>query len=327
MDSIASIEIGSNSIRMLIAERGRPDSPLKPVLRRRVITRLGEDFNSKGIGTIKPEPMARSIAALKDFLGIASHFGVSAPIALATGVVRKAVNRNTFIDLIAERLGHNVTIISGQEEAELTCKGVLSALNQMAKPLVIFDLGGGSTEFIWANSREEKPISIELGVVILTQDFLHTDPPRDDEIYQLVNHIEDTFTIGLDSLKQRGKETFSIVGTGGTVVTLAGMIHGIGEDDFNETRMNGLVVRREDVGLLFGEMKGMSKEKRRNLKGLERGREDTILAGTLMVMKIMDYFDKDEMMVSYSDLLEGSLIDYIEGAKNERSINKARADL
>ena len=91
------------------------------------------------------------------------------------------------------------------------------------------------------------------------------------------------------------------------------MIHGIGEDDFDEQKINGLVISREDAGALFEKMKGMSKEKRLNLKGLEMGREDIILAGTLMVMKIMDYFQKDGMIVSYSDLLEGILLHYMEG--------------
>ena len=311
MNPLASIEIGSNSIRMLIAEKGDSDSPLRPVLRRRVITRLGEDFNRKEIGTIKPGPMARSLTALKDFFGIARKCGVSSPIVVATGVVRKAGNRNDFITLIAERLGHSVKIVSGQEEADLTLRGVLSSLNDRRELLVIFDCGGGSTEFIWANNGGGESTSIELGVVVLTEDYLITDPPKDGEIYRLIRHIEDTFKIRLDPLKERGKGGFSIVGTGGTTVTLAAMIHGIPVNDFNETKMNGLVIRRKDIGLLFEKMKGMTRAERLDLKGLEIGREDIIVAGTLMVMKIMDYFEKDEIIVSCSDLLEGILINHI----------------
>jgi exopolyphosphatase/guanosine-5'-triphosphate,3'-diphosphate pyrophosphatase len=209
-----------------------------------------------------------------------------------------------------------VRIISGKEEAELTRRGVFASLNHRGEPLIIFDLGGGSTEFIWSNNGRQS-ISIELGVVILTEDYLITDPPEDGEIYELINHIDDILRIGLGPLKEIGKGSFSIVGTGGTVVCLAAMIHGIGEDDFDEQKINGLVINREDVGTLFEKTKGMSKEKRLNLKGLEMGREDIILAGTLMVMKIMDYFQKDGMMVSYSDLLEGILLHYMEGWENE----------
>jgi exopolyphosphatase/guanosine-5'-triphosphate,3'-diphosphate pyrophosphatase len=94
------------------------------------------------------------------------------------------------------------------------------------------------------------------------------------------------------------------------------MIHGIPIDDLNETKINGLVIKRKDVGLLFEKMKGMTGAERLNLKGLEIGREDIILAGSLMVMKIMDYFEKHEIIVSYSDLLEGILINHMEGEKN-----------
>lgn len=316
MDPLASIEIGSNSIRMLIAEKGKSDGPLRPILRRRVITRLGEGFNRKEIGTIKPGPMERSIAVLRDFLGIASRLGVSSPIVMATGVVRKALNGDNFIASIGERLRHNAKVISGQEEAELTCKGVLSWLSHRGGPFVLFDLGGGSTEFIWTDNRECKSISVELGVVILTEDYLITDPPKDDEIHRLTNHIEDTFRGKLDPLKERAKEGFSMVGTGGSVVTSAKIIHGLAEDECSDAKINGLVLRGKDLKPLFDKMKGMPREKRLNLKGLEVGREDTIVAGLVMAIEIMDYFDKDEAIVSYSDLLEGSLIHYMEGERD-----------
>jgi exopolyphosphatase/guanosine-5'-triphosphate,3'-diphosphate pyrophosphatase len=315
MRRLASIEIGSNSIRMLIAEAGKSDGPLRPILRRRAITRLGEDFNRHDIGTIKAQPVERSIAALGNFIGIASEFGVSTPIVVATGAVRDAVNGGHLITLIAERLGHTAKIISGQQEAELTCKGVLSSLNHQQKPLVIFDLGGGSTEFIWINS-ERGSISVELGAVILTEDYLITDPPKDHEIQRLSSHIEAKLQSRLAPLKQRGVKRFSMVGTGGTIVALARMTYGIAEDDLNATRLNGLVLSRHDIGLLFELMKGIRKEKRLNLKGLEVGRQDTILAGTLVTMKIMDCLAKDETTVSYSDLLEGILIHYLEGEDN-----------
>ncbi len=97
---------------------------------------------------------------------------------------------------------------------------------------------------------------------------------------------------------------------------MAAMIYGIAEDDYNETKINGLVIKRKDVGLLFEKMKGMTEAERLSLKGLEIGREDIILAGSLMVMKIMDYFEKHEIILSYSDLLEGILINHMEGEKN-----------
>jgi exopolyphosphatase/guanosine-5'-triphosphate,3'-diphosphate pyrophosphatase len=316
MDPIASIEIGTNSVRMLIAEKGTSRTAFTPVLRKRVITRLGEGFNSDKGCILKPGAIAKTITALREFFGIASQFGVSSPLVIATGVVRKAANRDTFITSIAEHLGHKVRIISGQEEAELTEKGVLSSLDLASESSVVFDLGGGSTEFIQTNSKGTAYLSVELGVVVLKETFLTTDPPKDEEIWNLGKHIEDACKTRLSSLKESGDRNVTFIGAGGTVVTLAAMIHGITEDNFNgRNSIHGLSVKKHDIRLLFKKLKGMPAAERLASPGLESGREDIILPGTLMVMKFMDYFGKDEIIVSYSDLLEGILIQHVEGER------------
>ena len=315
MDTIASVEIGTNSLRMLIAERGNANGTLRPVLRKRSITRLGEDFGKINTGALKREAMDRSISVLEDFFDLASHYHVSSLHAVATGVVRKASNRNSFIKLIARELGHTVKIISGQEEAHLTWRGVISSMNQRGERLVIFDLGGGSTEFIWSHNKERRTISIDLGVITVTEKYLTSDPPKKDEIGQLINHIVQTIQRNLGSWKEIEKDTFILIGTGGTAVSLAAMTHGIEVSDF-DGKVHGLIVTRKKIGLLFEKMRDVPARERLTLKGLEPGREGTILAGTLIVMNIMEYFKKDEIKVSYSDLLEGILVDFLEGEAN-----------
>jgi len=307
MNPVASIEIGTNSIRMLIAEKDISENTLKPILRKRVITRLGKNFNKKEARIIEPNPMSKSISVLRDFFDIARQFDVPSPIVVATGVVREAHNRNNFIALIDKKLGHTVKVITGKEESRLTCKGVLSSLTHRAKPVLIFDCGGGSTEFIWTNSEYEKSISIKLGAVILTDDYLITDPPKDEEINEIINQIDSIFKVKLEYIKKLCKETFSLVGTGGAIISVAAIIHGVRETEFDE-KLNGLIIKRKDIELLFTKIKRMPEKERLNLTGLEPGREDIVLAGTIMVMKIMDYFEKDEIMISYSDLLEGILL-------------------
>ena len=307
MDTIASIEIGTNSIRMLIAEKDISENTLKPILRKRVITRLGKNFNKKEARIIEPESMSRSISVLSEFFDIARQFDIPSPIVIATGVARDARNRNTFIDLIDKKLGHTVKVITGKEESCLTCRGVLSSLNHGAEPVLIFDCGGGSTEFIWTNSEYEKSISIKLGAVILTDDYLITDPPKDEEINEIISQIDSIFKVKLEYIKKLCKETFSLVGTGGAIMSVAAIIHGIQETEFDK-KLNGLIIKRRDIELLFTKIKRMPKEERLNLTGLEPGREDIVVAGTIIVMKIMDYFEKDEILISYADLLEGILL-------------------
>jgi len=316
MNPIASIEIGTNSIRMLIAEKSISENTVRPILRKRVITRLGKNFNKKDAQIIEPESISRSISVLENFFNIARQFDISSPLVVATGVAREARNRNDFISLIEKKLGHTVKVITGEEESDLTCRGVLSSLDRRREPMVIFDCGGGSTEFIWTNNNKSENISINCGAVVLTDDYVSTDPPNNEDIYQLIKYIDNKFKVKLQYIKGLCKEAFTLVGTGGTVISLAGMIHGIRETEFDET-LNGLVIKRKDIEALFTKMKGMPRAKRlKNLAGLEPGREDIVVAGTIIVIKIMDYFEKDEIIVSYSDLLEGILLHYMEGEKN-----------
>jgi exopolyphosphatase / guanosine-5'-triphosphate,3'-diphosphate pyrophosphatase len=316
METLASIEIGTNSIRMLIAEKDIVKNTLKPILRKRVITRLGKNFNDKQTRTLNTKPMSKSILVLRDFFSIAHQFDIPSPIVVATGVVREAHNRNNLLTSIHKQLGHTVKVITGEEESELTCRGVLSSLNRIKEPLVIFDCGGGSTEFIWVDNKKKETISINLGAVTLTDDYLTSDPPGDEEIYRLVNHIENQYKENLKYIKALCNGPFSMVGTGGTVINLAAMIHGISETEF-EKKLHGLVIKKADIELLFTKMKRIPKPDRISLKGLEPGRENIILAGTLIIMKIMDYFEKDEITTSYFDLLEGLLLQPMGGKNNE----------
>ena len=314
-DTLASIEIGTNSIRMLIAQIDGMSGALRPVLRKRRLTRLGEGFGTQGTGTLKEEAMERSIKALDGFLDLASQHDASSPLVVATGVVRRATNRDAFVDLIAQNSRPAVIIISGQREADLTWKGVTNCLEGGGNAEVIFDLGGGSTEFILNDTRERKALSIDMGAVTLTDEYLTSDPPAEGEIHNLTSHIEQELNECLAPLKTTIPRRPSIVGTGGTVVTLAAMSHGIGVGEFGET-INGLVIQAEGIRSLIETMKGMPATDRLKLKGLEPGREDIIVAGTLLVAKVMEYFHADEIMASYSDILEGILVDYMEGGVN-----------
>jgi exopolyphosphatase/guanosine-5'-triphosphate,3'-diphosphate pyrophosphatase len=314
-ETLASIEIGTNSIRMLIARIDGMGGALRPVLRKRSLTRLGEGFGTQGTGALTKEAMARSFEVLRGFLSLASKQGASSPLVVATGVVRRATNSEVFMGLIAENLEPAITIISGQREADLTWKGVTSCLEGGGDADVIFDLGGGSTEFILRDTRRRKALSMDMGAVTLTYEYLTSDPPTDGEIHHLASYIEKELNRCIEPRKATIRRRSFIVGTGGTVVTLAAMSHGIGVGEFGEA-INGLVIQAEGIQSLFETMKGMPATHRLRLKGLEPGREDSILAGTVLAAKIMEHFHADRITASYSDILEGILVDYLEGEVN-----------
>jgi len=314
-EKLASIEIGTHSIRMLIARIDGAGGALRPVLRKRKLTRLGEGFGALDAGSLTREAMVRSIEVLRGFLNVASQHGASAPIVVATGVVRRATNRDVFVDLIAHHLKLTITIISGKREADLTWKGVANCLERGGDADVIFDLGGGSTEFILTHTGERKALSVDMGAVTLTEAYLSSDPPTDGEIHGLTAYIEQEFRKCLDPWKAPIRKRSFIVGTGGTVVTLAAMVHGIEVREFGET-INGLAIQAAHLQSLIETLKGMPAANRLKLKGLEPGREDIILAGALITEKIVEYFQADKIMASYSDILEGILMDYREGEVN-----------
>jgi exopolyphosphatase/guanosine-5'-triphosphate,3'-diphosphate pyrophosphatase len=309
MQRLAAIEIGTHSIRMLIAEKD--NVKLKEIFRKRVVTRLGENFFSDKTGTLKPEPVKRSLLSLREFFEIADHFGIPSPLIVATGVVREANNRDSFISVIRSDFEQNVEIISGEKEAYLTYKGVLSSLNNEMKNSLIFDLGGGSTEFIWVHNNTEKFLSLELGSVILTERFLLNDPPTMSEINTLMNYIDDILNSKIHLLRSTEDDTFSIVGTGGTTATLCKIAGYSKESDFSRSNTKNPLLSRKDIDLISKKLNEMTAQKRLNIKGVEKGREDTILSGALLIMSIIDYFKKNEILVSYSDILEGILIEHI----------------
>jgi len=312
-DILASIEIGTNSIRMLIAQIHGMKGTLRQVLRKRSLTRLGTGFGTQKSGALTQEAMAKSIEALKGFLSLASQYGASSTRMVATGILRRASNRDAFVDLVAENLGVPITIISGQTEAELTWKGVTTYLDRGKDADIIFDLGGGSTEVIFNHDNQREVVSIDIGAVTLTQGYLSSDPPTDGEIRNLTNCIDREFKRWLGSWKATICQRPFLIATGGTAVTIAAIVYDFTINELSES-INGLVIRDQALQSLIAAMKAMPSADRLQLHGLEPGREDIIVAGTLAVEKVMEYFDADEITVSYFDILEGILIDYMEGS-------------
>jgi exopolyphosphatase / guanosine-5'-triphosphate,3'-diphosphate pyrophosphatase len=314
-DTLASIEIGTNSIRMLIARIDGTRGGLKTVLRKREITRLGEGFSTHGPGELTHNAMARSIDVLKGFLSLTSQHGASAPIVVATGVARRATNWDVFAEMITQKLDTAITVISGQKEADFTWKGVTGFFTRGEAGDLIFDLGGGSTEYIFKDAKKREVLSIDAGAVTLTQEYLVSDPPTDAQIHKLKGYVGELFKRYLGPWKNRIHERQLIIGTGGTVAALAAMIHGMEAGEIGE-QINGLAIQAQVIESIIETMKGMPKADMLKLKGLEPGREDSIMAGTLVVAKIMEYFHHNEILASYSDILEGILLDHSEGELN-----------
>lgn len=313
--NVGVIKVGSNSIRMLIAEKSDSGFYFRELYRKGAITKIGEGFNAGKAGTLKQVPVERSIGILGDFFDTAKKFDVGNPFVVATGVIRQALNRDDFVSLVSRKFGKNINIISGDEEACFTCNGVLSSLNRNIDPQIIFDVGGGSTEFVLIKNGKKETASLNIGAVVLTQDHLYDDPPSKEQINKLFTYIEGVLDSNLCNFHAIESEKLGIIGVGGSVSTIAKMIKAIKKGGLFDKDLLG--VTKTDIETIFENIRIVPAAKRLMFKGLERGREDTILAGMAIVLKTMEYLSKNEMAVSHSGILEGMLIKQCEGEENE----------
>ena len=304
---LASIDIGSHTARLLVCQKTGSSKGVRPLLRRRTYIRLAEDFTSQGKRAIQPEAMERALKALGEFASIAEKMGVGKVRAACTGVVREAENRDDFLNQIFEHTGIQAHVLSGEEEARLTARGVLHALDVPGGVSMIFDLGGGSTEFIYGEQGLQKTQSLPLGAMVLTQRYLVSDPPGEEEMGALEQDVDDVLTQAFPEEHLEGDGL--VVGTGGTVTTLGAMLHHVDIEEISPKQMNGLTLRTEELEDLFERLKTMTFDERLKLQGLDRGRADVIPAGCAAALRILRFFKAREMVVSLSDLLEGIAIE------------------
>jgi len=307
----ASIDIGTHTARLLIARVPEPGGRLQSLVRNRAYIRLGMGFNYSEGKTIQIEAVHRTIEVLKDFLGVIEEFNLHSIVAIATGVVREAANKEEFLNRIYDQTGISVRPITGDREAVLTGKGVMHALNVEDGPLLIFDLGGGSTEFLLKREGTTVVRSVPLGSVILRHAYLNSDPPEDDQIDALSRHIVRLLKEEV-RLELIGSEDCFVAGTGGTLTTLTAMVHGFSLVGITAERINGSILTLGQLETLFDRIKAMSFEERLKLAGLDHDRADVIIAGSLVVINILRFFKLSRLTVSFSDLLEGMIIESIE---------------
>jgi exopolyphosphatase/guanosine-5'-triphosphate,3'-diphosphate pyrophosphatase len=304
MQRLASIDVGSNTLRLLIAE---PPStaPLRPIQVERRITRLGEHFLPSK--TLQSTAMERSIAALEDFVDLMGRRGVSQYVAGATAVVREAGNGRDFLDMAQARVGLRIRTLSGPEEARLSLLGVASVIPHAQAPMAVFDIGGGSTELIWRAPQGNNPVksfSLPVGVIPLTETFLQEDPPGVEACGRLRRQVSGV--LKRLSLPENLHETLW-VGTAGTATTMASIYLRL--QTYDPDRINGTVLERVWLLELCDGLAEMSIAERRKLAGLEPGREDIVLAGALVTLELMETFGFSECTISDAGLLEGLFLE------------------
>lgn len=263
----------------------------------RGIVRLGS-----GLGKNRNLSVEGQIAALelfKDFSKIISETGVLRVWAVATSALRDAAEPGLFLDAAHDSLGFPLNVISGEEEARLTAEGVCGGVGAISDGVVL-DIGGGSTEVVrMVDGNVAWWKSLPLGVVYLTEKYVCSDPPIPMEISSVRTCIRET----IDSL---GPCSGIIAGTAGTPTTLAAI--DLSVDEYDSTLINGHVLSTRTIREIRDVMLSMTSEQRLDLPGMEKGREDLIVTGTIMLEEFLHHFGFSELLVSDWGLLEGIAI-------------------
>jgi len=302
---IASIDIGTNTVRCLIGEVH--DGVLIPKAIYRDIIRLGEGLRVRG--GLDPAALGRLTTVLTSYSAHISESGCRKIRAVGTSALRDADREGAIRKALEKVLGYPVDVISGEEEARLTSLGVQAGIGSMEDGLLL-DIGGGSTELIRVSAGSNTWwTSLPAGVVHLTEELFLDDPPSARQ----VEALRARFRALLDLQRDDGGE--QMAGTAGTPTTLAAVQLGI--DDYDPTLVNGHVLSLDSIQNLVKEFLARTSSERLSMRGMEKGREDLIVAGSLMVLEVMDRWGYKEMIVSDWGLLEGIAIDAVENAGNQ----------
>jgi len=303
MDRIAAIDIGTNTFRMLITERGG-EWGFIPVARERKIVRLGE--GSLLSMKISDQAFARGIYTLRGFAEKMKYHEVNKCSAAATGVMRKAANAHEFLERVKNECGLSVKVISGEEEALLTLKGVELVFPEAKRngAWIIFDIGGGSTELIYSEDGNVKIIeSLDFGVVTLADRMYH-DPPLNEELEIIHDEIKRVLRPAIERIRDRVVDNrIFLVGTAGTVTTLAAMDQGLLQ--YQPEKINGYILRGNAVQEIFDRIILLQEKEREELPGLEKGRGKVILPGCAVLLAMMELFRVERVSVSDFGILEG----------------------
>ncbi len=296
---LAAIDLGTNTVRLLVVEASRGEWRAHHEEQR--VTRLGEGQAAEGI--LQPAAMRRTAEVVAAFTRQAEELGVLDVRIVATSAVREAVNREDFLAQVRRSSGRQVRVISGEEEARLTLLGVREGLPGLGGDFLLFDIGGGSTEFVLArDGRTVAAVSVKLGVVELAERFTDQGPVGTESYEAMAAEVAARLAAGLtEPILRHGAPT--LVGSAGTVTTLAAL--DLGLEVYDAGRVHGHRLSRFAVQRLRERLAALGRAERAALPCLELGRADLIVPGSAMCLEALDRLGFDTVVVSAHGVREG----------------------
>lgn len=312
MPLYASIDVGSNTIRLLIGSI--EGNRVIDVYADRKTTRLGNKVDQTG--RLQDENIAASIKVLKDLSSVIGKYGADYTRAIATSALREASNSDDFIKKAFDSSGISIEVISGEKEAELTLKGLLSSIPDFElfthrpppNSALIVDIGGGSSEWILYLDKDTVHMgSVPIGVIKLAQRFIKTDPVSETDMNALTGEIVSVLYGLKDRIGYRINTGTRFIGTAGTFTTIASM--DLSLDSYSREKVHLHTLSLNRLRAMQDKLVALPLEQRKKVRGLEPDRADLIIPGIQFTISIMEFFGFYELTISDHGLLEGVILD------------------
>ncbi len=296
MSRKAIIDVGSNSIKFLLAERDA-DGTIRTIVDENNIARLGESLRQTGI--ISLEAMERNAEAIAAFAARARASDAEQIVCVGTMALRTAGNSQDFLELVRRTSDLELQVLAGEEEARLSYLAVLSGLPLQSGELVVFDTGGGSTEFVFGRGPEvANRFSVNLGAIRITEDLLVSDPVTQVELNMALEEIDQVF----EQHAVTGRPA-QLVGMGGTVTSLGAVKHQM--TVYDPDVIQGSTLELDEVKAQIEMYRSKNLAERREIVGLQPKRADVILAGACIVQVIMERLGVEYLTISDRGLRHG----------------------
>ncbi|MET8166105.1 Ppx/GppA phosphatase family protein [Streptomyces sp. NPDC005329] len=307
MTRVAAVDCGTNSIRLLVADADPETGELVDLDRRMTIVRLGQGVDRTG--RLAPEALERTFAACREYAAAIKEYGAQRLRFVATSASRDAENRDEFVRGVLDILGVEPEVITGDQEAEFSFNGATKELKgraDLAKPFLVVDIGGGSTEFVVGDDRVRAARSVDVGCVRMTERHLVvdgkvTDPPTAGQIAAMRADIEAALDLAERTVPLR--EAHTLVGLAGSVTTVAAIALGL--DAYDSTKIHHARIGVDRVRSISDDLLRATHEERAAYPAMHPGRVDVIAAGALVLLAIMERIGAQEVVVSEHDILDG----------------------
>jgi exopolyphosphatase/guanosine-5'-triphosphate,3'-diphosphate pyrophosphatase len=305
--NVAVVDIGSNSTRLLIADR--EGDRITELVRHSEVTRLGAGVDADG--RLREDAMQRVFDTLDGYRAEIDEHGGAQAVAVLTSAVRDSANGREFAEEVGRRYGLEPHILAGDDEARLTYLGATSERDESDRtPTLELDIGGGSTELVIGQGREVVfHVSTQAGVVRQTERHIHHDPPTGAEMDELA---EDVRAILTDAVPADRRESVGhAIGVAGTATSLAAIAQEL--DPYDPDKVHGYLLGAAECEEILGRLSKMTTEERRHVPGLHPGRAPTIVAGVIIFREVLSLFGLDQIEISEHDILRGAALELTSG--------------